>query len=167
MALARVELAAMLATFTRTPRPFESLRPTPLESRAYLELLRDGARTHYWAMKSDPGALRIIRTSADERLLAYGNRLTLARTFIRAAARAGKNIDTPQQRGVWRQWDEDLADLHWAVLSKINWILTDRVVAVTGHRTLRDSWTIQLRHNRALAEAIGEVRANREIARRR
>ena len=167
MALARVELAAMLATFTRTPRPFESLRPTPLESRAYLELLRDGARTHYWAMKSDPGAVRIIRTTADERLLAYGNRLTLARTFIRAAARAGKNIDTPQQRGVWRQWDEDLAELHWAVLTKINWILTDRVVAATGFRPIRDSWTIQLRHNRALADALGEVRANREVARRR
>jgi hypothetical protein len=167
MALARVELAAMLGTFTRTPRPFETLRPTALESRAYLELLRDGARTHYWAMRNDPDAVRIVRTSADERLLAYGNRLTLARMFIRAAARAGKSVDTPQQRGVWRQWDDDLAEMHWAVLSKINWILTDKVVAAASFRPVRDAWTVQLRHNRALADALLEVRANHAIARRR
>jgi hypothetical protein len=167
MALARVELAAMLATFTRTPRPFESLAPTPLERRAYLELLRDGARTHYWALRNDPDAVRIIRTAADERLLAYGNRLTLARTFLRTAARAGRNQDTPQQRALWRQWDQDLAQMHWAVLSKIDWILTDNVVAVTSFHAIRDSWATQLRHNRALADALGEMRSSRALARRR
>jgi hypothetical protein len=158
MALARVELAAMLATFTRTGRPFESLAPAPFERRAYLELLRDGARTHYWALRNDPNAARIVRTTADERLLAYGNRLTLARKFIRAAARAGKSIDTPQQRQTWKQWDEDLAEVHFAILTKINWILTDKIVATSGNRSVRDSWTTQLRRNPALADALLDCR---------
>ena len=46
MGLARVELGAMVAAFTETPKPFQFVKPSGYEAEAYRELLLDGLRHH-------------------------------------------------------------------------------------------------------------------------
>ena len=78
MALARLELASMLATLTNTPAPFQAVKPTKLEFDAYVQLLLEGARAHYEALARDPILERVTKMSpAEPTVLAYARRLVL------------------------------------------------------------------------------------------
>jgi hypothetical protein len=90
-ALARVELAAMLAAFTSVQNPFQQVGAGTFDIEEYRELLLDGSRCHYWALQQDP-ALRAALDGAlpDQGVLRYSRRLHLARAFLTAAAQAGQ-----------------------------------------------------------------------------
>ncbi|MCH7728085.1 MAG: hypothetical protein IH991_16650, partial [Planctomycetes bacterium] len=92
MALARVEVGAMLAGFTDVPQPFAVVRPTQFEMPAYRELLEDGLRTHYWSLIRDPAVQLVIAQSLKEpnhQTLAYVRRLSITRKFLHAVSQAG------------------------------------------------------------------------------
>lgn len=87
LALARVEVGAMLAGFTNHPQPFQAVGPGEYEREAYRELLTDGARTHYWALKKDPVSQNYPNTGVPENhLIPYGRRVLVAQEFLKAAA---------------------------------------------------------------------------------
>ena len=98
MALARVELGAMLAGFTHVPSPFEAVRPSQYEMLQYIELLQDGARTHFWALRNDPALRQVARLSPQRtEVLSYSRRLVITRAMLRAALGAGIRDYTPLQ----------------------------------------------------------------------
>jgi len=88
LALARVELGGILATFGSHPSPFEAVGPSQYEMPAYKQLLLDGAETHYWALAQDPEARRIAKIDPTVETLAYIRRLSVARHFLYAAIRS-------------------------------------------------------------------------------
>ena len=99
MALARVELGAMLAGFTNVPSPFEAVRPTEFEFLPYKELLQDGARTHFWALANDPDLRKVSRLSPrNTEVLSYSRRSVIARALTRAAIKAGMGDYSPVQQ---------------------------------------------------------------------
>jgi hypothetical protein len=85
MALARVELGAMLAGFTSHQQPFEVVQPTDYDAEAFQEVLTDGMRTHYWSLKKDPVVKNIYKSGIPEdKLLTYGRHATMALAFLEA-----------------------------------------------------------------------------------
>lgn len=99
MALARVEMGAMIGAFAQDTNPFENVRPSRFEMTAYRELLLEGARSHYVALSSDPELQQVARRSPpDARTLTYLRRTNLARHFVISAARAGAQDFTPAQQ---------------------------------------------------------------------
>jgi hypothetical protein len=135
MALARVELGAMVAGFTGRGDPFALVPPTRFELPAYSHLLLDGARTHYFALGNDPvvslymtyrnkpltvaeregGRADINETQA----IAYGRRVALAREFVRAVQSLGRGQLTSQQTAELQSWDQDLTALIEIIAYKI------------------------------------------------
>ena len=83
MALARVELGAMLACFSSHRRPFEVVKPTDYDSEAYQEVLTDGMRAHYWSLKKDSVVKRIYRSGIPERVFVNYRTVGLRRLSIR------------------------------------------------------------------------------------
>jgi len=115
MALARVELGAIVAGFTDLPDPFEQSEPSPSELRAYREVLVDSTRTHYWAIRNDPAA-RSLRFQAEPQAIAYARRVTLALEFVRASRRLSELQLTRDQRVLLDAWELELAELQRAIL---------------------------------------------------
>ena len=97
MALARVEVGGVLATFTGHPSPFEAVGPSKYEMSAYQQLLLDGAQTHYWALANDPEARRVAKIVPDTQTLAYIRRLNVAQHFLVAAIQSQSNNLNPLQ----------------------------------------------------------------------
>jgi hypothetical protein len=114
LALARVELGAMLAGFTSHAEPFLSLVPTtyrqervktrPFGTAAYGELLLDGLRTHYWSIVRSELIPNYYKTGVPENhLLTFGRRAIVGRQFVRAALKfsgvgnEGENLPPAQQ----------------------------------------------------------------------
>lgn len=90
IALAKVELGAMLAGFTSHTKPFQVIPPTRYEIHAYREILLDGLRTHYWALKKDPVIRNYRKTGLpDNQLLAYNRRMNVASQFFFAVQDVG------------------------------------------------------------------------------
>ena len=115
-ALARTEVAAMLATHTRTRQPFNAMSPTTFDARAYKELLLDGARTHYWALKNDRSLRKVVsRVPITERSLAYSRRLILTRAFMRVAMHVFADEYNAAQKKSLTDWKGEM-DATQAVL---------------------------------------------------
>lgn len=89
-ALARVELAAMLAGYTEHPQPCAAMAGPGYDVEQYRELIVDGAKMHFWSWTNDPGVEGIFRQfQPGSRTLAYLRRLNVANAFVLAAAMAG------------------------------------------------------------------------------
>lgn len=113
MALARVEYAAILATFTTTPDPFVAVRPSAYEMPAYKSLLLDGTRMHYWSLTRDPMVKKVTNTSPQNPIvLSYSRRLGLARRMLKAVAKAGLSELSPLQYRELANWKNNLDGLH-------------------------------------------------------
>lgn len=120
VALARVEVAAMLAAFTRTKRPFEKVGPSRFELPAYGEMLLDGLRTHYWSLAADPRLRDVTKGRLTLRqMLTYSRRLLLARSFHDAVIRLGKGSFNNAQQAELKTWGRNLGKLHGKILSRI------------------------------------------------
>lgn len=122
LALARVELGAMLAGFTTHENPFLSLAPTvfrqervksrPFGSAAFAELLMDGLRTHYWSIVREDVVAKDFKSGVPENhLLTYGRRAMVGRQFLRAvlkysgAGKDGENLPASQRKEL-ESWDQ-------------------------------------------------------------
>jgi hypothetical protein len=120
VALARVEVAAMLAGFTRTKRPFEKVGATRFDLPAYGEMLLDGLRTHYWSLAADPRLRDVTRGRLTlGQLLTYSRRLLLARSFHDAVVRIGKGTFNNAQQAELKTWGRNLEKLHGKILSRV------------------------------------------------
>jgi hypothetical protein len=148
IALARVELGAMRAGYTgessSTARrlynatrsqkqgllvdgsgPFGKLPPTDFDREAFLEILMDGARQHFYELRTeyaiDPQQLAAIsrRKKPSEassilmpyyteefalRLLQLERKLTLATEMVETIRRNASDLLTPAQQGELQQW---------------------------------------------------------------
>ena len=115
MALARVELGAMAAGFTDQPDPFSWGRPSRLELPAYKEILTDGMRSHYWALRSDPTARRLV-FHTEPQAIAYARRVTLAIEFLRASRRLNEHLNSPEQQLELDVWESELVEAQRNIL---------------------------------------------------
>ena len=127
LALARVELGAMLAGFTSHAEPFLSLAPTtyrqervktvPFGTAAYGELLMDGLRSHYWSIVRADLIADYYKTGVPENhLLTQARRAIVGRQFVRAVLRySGSGNDgeslPPPQRTELQTWDQTFEKL--------------------------------------------------------
>jgi hypothetical protein len=135
MALARVELGAMVAGFTDRRESFATVPPTRFERQAYGEMLLDGTRTHYWSLGNDPVVTSYLsfrnrqitdadrergRAEIDEaQAIAYGRRAALAREFVRAIQAFGRGEFTPQQVAELAAWERELGGLVDTIAYKV------------------------------------------------
>ncbi len=135
MALARVELGAMLAGFTEWDKPFERLPPTAYELPMYKEIMLDSLRTHYAALRNDPvaqhywsyreGAVTVqdrVRGRSglnEQNAIAYGNRVSLAASFARAIRSLGRFELATQQVAQLESMDNELDTLGDTIYRKV------------------------------------------------
>jgi hypothetical protein len=134
LALARVELGAMLAGFTSHAEPFLSLAPTtykqekervntvPFGTAAYSEMLIDGLRAHYWSIVREDLISNYFKTGVPENhLLTQSRRAIVGRQFVRAVLQfngggnAGENLPPPQQTEL-QTWDQAFQKLQRIML---------------------------------------------------
>ena len=135
IALAKVELGAMLASYTDNPIPFAVVKPSKFEEAAYAELLLDGARYHYWSLTKDPLFRQIIERSAfqpSSETVAYVRRLTLSRLFLVAAIDyRGKNW-TGDQLLEATKWKNELDSFRKGIVQNIQRYLAQVASVPTG-----------------------------------
>ncbi len=105
-ALARVELAAIIAGFTQHSAPFRFVAGTGYDIDEYRELIQDGARSHYWGLNSDPTFTKLRhRFRATPLTLTYLRRMNVATAFLRASADISSGKDySAQQLGELQQY---------------------------------------------------------------
>lgn len=95
LAVARVELGAMLAGFTLHSTPFsvfapktfkvERVKTLPYGTAEYAEVLLDGLRTHYWALMNDRAVQNYYKAGVpEEHLMTHSRRANLGQAFLRA-----------------------------------------------------------------------------------
>lgn len=101
VALARMEVGGILATFSKHTNPFEIVGPTLWEMPAYRELLMDGAQTHFWALANDPNVAMVAMKIPGREMLSYIRRIDLARSMLSAAARSNAQALSPND---WSQF---------------------------------------------------------------
>ncbi|MEX2118907.1 MAG: hypothetical protein WD847_04790 [Pirellulales bacterium] len=117
MALARVELGAMAAGFTDEEDPFSLARPSNYELPAYIEVLSDGMRSHYWSLAADRVAKNPRQAGlSDSQAVAYVRRVHVALSFLRAFRDRARPHLAPAQITELRRWENDLEKLKWALL---------------------------------------------------
>ncbi len=137
MALARVELGAILAGYTHFEKPFEMLKPTNFERHAYGELLLDGAITHYWAMKKDREFGSNVGggfSKPTSQTIAYIRRLAMGREMFNAAIRARKKDWTQQQLVEGNQYLTDLQKVRTSLVRSVqNYLKPKRNVVDLGN----------------------------------
>lgn len=139
MALARVELGAMLAGFTEQPQPFLSVQPTKFEVQAYQELLADGLRTHYYALSRDPAVELFTRGKAsDTQSLAYGRRIHVALAMMESLLQLNGGEFNQQQLAETSQWKQNLDSSQSQVIG----LLVARFFAAQGDE--RESYEAQV-----------------------
>lgn len=131
IALARVELGAMLAGFAGNTSPFELLSPSPFELHAYRELILDGARSHYWALNHDP-ALPMVRKQppTNPLVLSYSRRALMTQAFLRAAIQLGAGNLAPDELRLLVAWTKQTDALRSEFVTSIS-----EYLALDGLRT--------------------------------
>jgi hypothetical protein len=110
MALARVEVGAMLAAFTEVVSPFEKVAGGGYDRAEYQEMLLDGMRTHYWALAGDANAAAVLKRKPTNETLNYIRRLTMVMAFQQAVAKlVGPMLSPPQAQELvaWRKQARD------------------------------------------------------------
>lgn len=136
-ALARVELGAMLSGYTRVPRPFEIVKPTPSDMDAYRYLLLDGVRSHYWSLKKDPAVEYLLRSkNGIYNALSYSRRLLMVRSMLGTLARSGRSWTFPEQQEL-TGWKAELDELSGLLHLYVHDYLTQYVGS--GTRTTSSS----------------------------
>jgi hypothetical protein len=117
LALARVELGAMLAGFTSHPQPFQATAPgtmgattvrvQPIDSETYREIITDGMRSHYWALRNEGTVQHYYKSGVPENhLVTYGRRTIVARRFLWAAREYSLKKFATVQLAEMDAWDK-------------------------------------------------------------
>jgi hypothetical protein len=152
LALARVELGGILATFSPMPYPFVSVSPTDYEMEAYRNLLMDGARMHYFSLTKDPMLHRAAQSVPGKPMLMYLRRLHVATAFIEAAGGSNAVNLTPLQQSEIASRRQELREL--AVLFSDQ--ITSYLAAFQGSRE-QNSTNLVARDCRNLCDVLGDV----------
>jgi hypothetical protein len=119
-ALARVELGGMLGSFTSHPAPFAAVAGKGYDAPEYMELLVDGARTHYWALANDPQFKLVMKKfNPDAKSLTYLRRLNLATAFITAAVGIAPQQFTPVQLAEFQSYLKPINDARKSIRTSI------------------------------------------------
>lgn len=119
-ALARVELAAMIAGYTEHPQPFAAVAGTGYDAVEYRALIIDGAKMHFWSLNSDPAMEPLFRNfQPNSKTLAYVRRLNVANSFVLAAALAGGFQPNSPQFAEWFQYNQHLSKARAALHAQI------------------------------------------------
>ena len=112
MALARVELGAIVVGFTERPDPFDAVRPSRYELAAFKEIMEDSMRTHFWSLESDPVLPTLKnRVTPDPVAIAYSRRAVLALEFLRAVRKLKDREFALAQQNELDRWELQLAQL--------------------------------------------------------
>ena len=138
IALAKVELGAMLASYTDSPAPFAAVKPLKFEQAAYAELLLDGARYHYWSLTKDPLFLQIVTRSEfkpTSETVAYVRRLSLSTLFLVAAIDFRKNNWASDQIREATKWKSDLDSSRNAIEQNIRKYMAQTISVPVGSST--------------------------------
>jgi hypothetical protein len=135
MALARVELGALVAGFTERARPFAVLPPTAYEYQAFRSMMLDSLRSHYHALRQDPVAQAYFAYRLDhsktsdvrqgksgvneQQAIAYARRVAITREFLSAVRELGASDLSPSQQVELAQWEAQLNELLSTILVKV------------------------------------------------
>jgi hypothetical protein len=142
MALARVELGAILAAFTYVPRPFEAVAATAYDVEPYQEMLQDGLRSHYWALCGDSSLPRVAqRFLPTQESLAYLRRFVVAQAFLRAAYRAAERHYSAVQRAELNRWKQTLDTFQLKLVSNFRKFLAEQTLRRARKSYLTDCET--------------------------
>lgn len=125
-ALARIEVGAMLATFTEVREPFRSLAGTGFDHEAYAELIQDGMRSHYWALANDDNLPQVVRKRPGQDILNYVRRLVMAQAFWQATFQVAADNYSPVQLQELKAWEKYLDELQVGLLSHLSTYLESR-----------------------------------------
>lgn len=120
VALARLEVGAILGTFTTHASPFEVVGPTQWELPAYQELLMDGAQTHVMALANDPNVRMVEMKLPGTEMLTYIRRLNLARAMLSAAARSNASALSPLEWSQLEAQDRQLLNMRDRFAFRVN-----------------------------------------------
>lgn len=108
-AVARVEVQAVMASFTAHREPFSVVEPTEFDGDEYNEVLVDGMRTHFWAFQLDPLWKKELAAKVpSSRTLAYLRRLAMLNGFTRTVVRRMGNEFNPAQANELTRWQLDI-----------------------------------------------------------
>lgn len=127
MALARVELGAVIAGFDDHQTPMTASRPTPFEMKEYCEIVEDSLRTHYWALRGDP-VVKVLQRRVRPRqrspigesmLIAYYRRVWVTLQFARTAALLDPASPGSPRQQLLQQWQQQLDGLEKVIMKKV------------------------------------------------
>ncbi len=112
IALARVELGAMLSGFSKRMDGFQRVGPSSYDAKAYEALLIDSMHLHLWGLQADPlSNARHLRKAAlgnEPLALLYERRIRLALKFLYAVREWTGSRMAPAQRDELKQYEEKL-----------------------------------------------------------
>lgn len=146
MALARVELGAMLTGYSDANTPFAFFPLIPFDLDEYRDLLMDGAKTHYWSLVKDPNLKEVTETSPENPIvLAYSRRLLIARTMLNSAIRLGQQSYSDFQMRELSSWQDSMNRIQVGLVLKIKAYLQTTQVTRTKSTPYTDACGAMLR----------------------
>ncbi len=119
IALARLEHGSIEIGYQKDVSPFNLTHLTTVETPAFLELLLDGARSHYWAMNMDPVTHYLLDGNvpkvSDRTALAYGRRAVLVLKMLETLNQMAGVQFTPVQKQELQTWYDNLSEVREGV----------------------------------------------------
>lgn len=119
IALARLEHGSIEIGYQKNVSPFNLTHLTTVETPAFLELLLDGARSHYWAMNMDPVTHDLLDGNvpkvSDRTALAYGRRAVLVQKMLETLKRLAGVQFTLIQKQELQTWYDNLSEVREGV----------------------------------------------------
>jgi len=119
IALARIEHGGIEIGYQRNVSPFNLEHLTEIERPAFMELLLDGARGHYWAMRMDPMTHLILKGEvvkvSSQTALAYGRRAVMLQSMLETLNKMAGATFTPVQKKELQTWYNDMSEVREGV----------------------------------------------------
>ena len=119
LALARIEHGSIEIGYQQNVSPFNLEHLTEVEKPAFRELLLDGARGHYWAMRSDPVTHLILKGEvvkvSSQTALAYGRRAVLLQRMLETLNKMAGATFTPIQKKELQTWYNNMSEVRESV----------------------------------------------------
>ena len=118
-ALARVEVAAVRVAFMEQVNAFVRMSDK-YDLDAFKHMVRDGLRSHYHALRSDPALAQVINSGMSPQVLSYLRRTQLTQAFLDATLLLHQGALTPQQMAQLSAWRNDLEQLENSLVSRLS-----------------------------------------------
>tara|TARA_B100000945_G_scaffold312472_2_gene307063 strand:+ start:848 stop:1681 length:834 start_codon:yes stop_codon:yes gene_type:complete len=123
IALARLEHGAIEIGYQTNVSPFNLEQLTKVETPAFLALLLDGARSHYWAMNMDSVTHYLLDGNvpkvSDRTALAYGRRAVLVQEMVKTLNRIAGQQFTPAQKQELQSWYNNMSKVREGVVYNV------------------------------------------------